>query len=222
LEAGQQKGKRKGRDEENVTSLEIIHQAKQETFFWSYVNEKTEFFRENYIQSANFIRDNLSKKIMGKLYITCNTKEQCAKMRKWFIETDIPVHGNTQATFLSEVRWGSSNSHPPRIETRYNAVFRTRRPEYLVRQHKLLIDIDAGIIDLQVPVDQCTFCYTTGHHSKQCPQIADFWRRFGQAYECPGCGMFDRHMSDFCVKTPKEDEARLAALGYLTAEYIEY
>ena len=120
------------------------------------------------------------------------------------------------------VEWGSAASHPPKYETRYNAVFRTRRPEYLIKPHKLLRDIDDGTLDLQIPRDTCSFCGHQGHHSKHCPELGEYHARYNRAYMCEGCNLFDTHLTHLCVKDAKADETRLASCGLLTAEYVEY
>ena len=123
--------------------------------------------------------------------------------------------------YKMHAEWGNTPSHPPKYETRYNAVFRTRRPEYLTRYHRLLREIDDGTLDFQVPKDTCTFCMERGHKSYHCPELAEHHSRYNRAYRCEGCHLYDTHLTHLCVKDPKEDEARLASYGYMTSEYVD-
>ena len=135
-------------------------------------------------------------------------------MKDWFEHTRLPAGNSDKKHLLYKMHaeWGNTTSHPPKWETRFNAVFRTRRPEYLIRVHKILTDIDEGMLNLQVPRDTCTFCMEIGHHSSSCPTLGEYHQEYGRAYMCEGCNLYDTHLSHHCVKRPKEDEARLMSL----------
>ena len=221
---GGAKGKRKGYEPPGCASLVLQHKSGDEYTVWQHINNNSHFFRDHYIYAANYVRENLSKTSMGKIYLTCNTVEQAEEMLNWFAQVEFPVNTTNRQHLKYKIQadWGNAASHPPKYENRYNAVFRTRRPEYLHRFHKLLMDIDDGTLDLQVPDDTCSFCGRPGHHSKRCPELGEHHRHYGRAYRCEGCNLYDTHMTHLCVKDPKADETRLASHGLLTAEHVDF
>ena len=102
-------------------------------------------------------------------------------MKDWLEQNESPVNGSDEEELLYKVtvEWCTTNSHSAKWEIRYNAVFRTRRPEYLIRAHKILTDIDEGVLSLQALTDTCAFCCEAGHHSSKGPELEEFHRQYG-------------------------------------------